>query len=188
MSSISGPSPSSLFASFPICPKGWEQRPLWLLPGGCQLMAIGLSMNPRHWPYQPFPSFLEAGDLSYPPGFDFRLQVAGRAGILVSDLEVSHCCPPESAHSPWEVQWQPTGNPSSSGTCGPVYLGVPSTHLPPAHPPEQDAPGDSSPHQSRKTGSTGHFNLPPTGRHGASCCPEHPLTRSSLPLLYPWAL
>ena len=46
---------------------------------------------------------------------------------------------------------------------------------PPARPPGQDAPGDSSSHQSRKTSSTGPFNLPPAGRHGASCCQSAPL-------------
>ena len=38
LSSISGPSPSSLFAFFPPWPDGWEERPLWvfLLPTcGC---------------------------------------------------------------------------------------------------------------------------------------------------------
>lgn len=39
LDSISGPSPSSLFASFPICPEGREQRPLWLL----------LRSNTRGW-------------------------------------------------------------------------------------------------------------------------------------------
>lgn len=80
----------------------------------------------------------------------------------------------------------PAGILGSSGTCGPVYLAVPSPHLPPAHPPGQDTPGDSSSHQSRKTSLTGQFNLPPSGRPCASCCPQCPLTRGSLPFLYFW--
>lgn len=53
LGSISGLSPSSLFASFPICPEGWEQRPLWMLLGGPGSNPWGLAP-------QDFPQLLEA--------------------------------------------------------------------------------------------------------------------------------
>lgn len=81
------------------------------------------------------------------------------------------------------MEWRPTGILGSSGTCGTVYLGVPSTHLLLAHPPEQDALHDSSSHQSRKTGSTGHLTLPACCQAWCQPLPKVPLTRGSLPLV-----
>lgn len=62
-------------------------------------MAIGSGQNPGGLSHQPFPRLLEAGGLTYYPlGSDVRLQVAGRQGPLVSDLEVSHCAVPLNLH------------------------------------------------------------------------------------------
>lgn len=103
----------------------------------------------------------------------------------MSDLDISRCAALLNLHIVYGRRSgdQQEFRAAQAGTCGPVYLGVPSAHLPLAHPPGQDTPGDSSSHWSRKTSSTGHCNLPHAGRHGASCCPQRPLIRGHSPLL-----
>lgn len=192
MSSISGPSPSSLFASFPICPKGWEKRPLWLYWEAVSSRPIGPGRNPRGLPHQPFPSFLEAQGIScYPP-----LPQDWTSGSKLLGEPEPWCQTSESATAvPLNLhvgcgRWGggPREIEAAQAPVGLCLWGCPPPPPPAlAHPPGQDAPGDSPSHQSRKTSSAGHFNLPPTGRHRASGCPQQPLTRGGLPLLYPWA-
>lgn len=96
LDSISGPSPSSLFAFFPVCPEGWGQRALWRVLGGPgsnggQGGACPPSLCPAFWRQ----GVLLPAPLS---GFGLQLQADGRAGALVSDLEGSHPAVPLSLH------------------------------------------------------------------------------------------
>ena len=140
-------------------------------------MAIGPGQNPGGLSHQPFPRFLEAGGISYyPPGFDLRLQAAGRAGALGSDLRVSHCAVPLNLHV---VRGRWSGDQQEFRAAqAPVDLGV---H--PAHLLGKMCQVIHLLTRAEKRVSLGTLISPTAGRHGASCCPERPLTRGSLPLL-----
>lgn len=100
LSSISGPSPSSLFASFPPWPEGWEERPLWVFLGGCPLVAV----DPGRTPGACFPSLSSdfwGQRVSLITSQDLTLgsKLWGKQKeALMSDPMVSHCAVPLNLH------------------------------------------------------------------------------------------
>lgn len=95
----------------------------------------------------------------------------------MSDLEGSHPAVPLSLHvacRKWRGDQQEF--PAAQAPVGLCTWGCPPPPPPPppAHPPGQDAPGDSSSHQSRKTSSTGQFNLPPCWQAWCQLLPPAP--------------